>query len=113
MNIGRLRQRVTIQQYVASRDSVGDQIETWGDVAEVWADVRAKPVEETFIGGADREQDGVTYDVSIRYRSDVDATNRLLYDGRALDILGTADPTGRRRELRIICEYKPDVEGWT
>lgn len=39
----------------------------------------------------------------IRYRNAVDTTMRWVCDGRTYDILGAADPDGRKRELHMIC----------
>lgn len=66
-------------------------------------EVRGDAADEQLVGGG--VQAVARYTVRMRYRTDVTERNRLRRetDGLTLDILGVADPTGRREELVLAC----------
>jgi SPP1 family predicted phage head-tail adaptor len=113
MQAGLLRKRITFQQRTISRNSYGEQVFTWSNVVTVWADVRM-PVQadttEREEGPVNQVQATVLYDIDIRYRSGLDTTMRVLYEGRALDIHSIMDPDGRRQRLRLRCLAVVDPE---
>ena len=82
MNIGRLRDRVTIQTLKQTRDITGEILETWEDGHTLWA--------------------------SVRYRKDINATSRIKVStgplaGRVLNIIGQPLPDAARTRLEILC----------
>ena len=106
LTIGDLDRQVTIQQRSVARESTfGAEVVTWSTLATVWAKVvessTAPPVNP---GHADRL---AAYQrpmkVYIRWRSDVDPTLRLSYEGRLLQITGTAE-LNRRQWLEMACQ---------
>ena len=101
MQAGRLRHRVTLQRATESRDSFGQVVKTWADVATVWARVEALSGREYLEAQSLQRQ--VTTRMTIRWRSDVDAGLRALWRGRVYDIESAlADETGRR-SLTLMC----------
>lgn len=98
---GRLRHRVTIQSRTEARDSVGQPIATWADVATVWADIRDVSGREYLTAGADRAE--VSTKIVIRHRTDVDATCRVVHGSDTYDVRASLDPDGRRRMLQLMC----------
>ena len=48
---GRLRERVTIQQATATRNRIGETVQTWGTFAEVWASVEGLSGREVLQSG--------------------------------------------------------------
>ena len=99
---GQLRDRVTIQQPVRVRTAMGGTEDTWQDVTTVWASVRQPSSNELF--AAAQQQALVEHVVVIRYRTGIAANMRVMWRGRALDIVGEpADMDGTRRELRLRC----------
>lgn len=78
---GKLRHRVEIQKPSTAQDPVtGEMLVTWTKVAEVWAAVRPLSAREFMSAGA--EQSEVQGVIEIRYRSDVDATMRVVHRGQ-------------------------------
>ena len=103
MQAGKLRERVTIQEEVVTRDSFGAEVNPWVDAAAVWASVRPGASGERFISAADQVQATITHTVRIRYRSGLSPKQRLHWDGKYLGIQSVVDPDGRKRELVLLC----------
>ena len=97
---GRLNQTVTLQSRTTVQDAAGHDTITWTDIATVRAEVRALSAREFF--AAAQTQMEQTIKVRIRYRSDVDMTCRLVWQGRNHDITGVI-PIGRNDVLELLC----------
>jgi SPP1 family predicted phage head-tail adaptor len=77
-----------------TRDAFGAEVKSWGTLATVWAKVVAVSGSEQVSRAA-----GVAltlYEITLRYRDDVDTTLRVLYEGLTLEINAvlTSDDTG-------------------
>ena len=103
MEIGRLRERVTIEQPTLAQDSTGQALESWAAVRTVWAKI-------TFVAGRETEQDAalrteITHRVVARApaASDVTPAWRLRWGERLLYVrhVGQAE---RRDILTLLCE---------
>lgn len=103
MQAGKLRERVTIQQEVVTRDSFGAEVNPWVDVATVWASVRPGSSGERFLTAADQMQATITHTVRMRWRDGLGPKLRLLWEGKLLGIQSVVDPDGRKRELVVLC----------
>lgn len=106
MRIGPLRHRITIQSFTVSPDSVGEPIATWANLTTnptVWAEVTSVPAGERFVSGGEQLIATLTHKVRIRYRTDVTVKMRLIHNSRYLYIENAVDPTGRERELILLC----------
>lgn len=106
MRIGQNRHRVTIQSATVSQDANGEPIPTWANLASSpyeWADIQTKAAGERFISGAEQFQAAVSHTVKIRYRTDVTVQMRLIEGSRYLYIENVIDPTGKSRELALMC----------
>src|SRR5688572_27884693 len=102
MRSGDLRHRVTIQRKSSHLGQWGHE-SAWRDVATVWASVKAAGGGEKFDGTTAGVDGQSTYTVRLRYRSDLASTDRIICDGRVLDLTEVMDPEGRRRELVCRC----------
>lgn len=104
----RLRHRITFQKKVGSRDSEGVWTETWQnawldsetELADVPAEVLTGPGREFVAAGA--VQADVAARITCRWFPGLNASWRILWDGRIFNIGGEPDTdrTGRR-EWRI------------
>jgi SPP1 family predicted phage head-tail adaptor len=122
MNIGDLRNRVTIQRYDTTRDEAGQEIPDWKDLATVWASVQPLQGRERFI--AQQVQASLSHKVTIRYNRGwytewsfvtqnqiapigdqvkVSPKLRLVFDGRVLEINAVIDIEERHRFLELHC----------
>lgn len=98
---GEYRQKLIYQEVVKSRNTVGQLVETWTDVAVVWARVRPLSGREVFY--ARQVSSLATHEVTCRYRPGIKTTGRFVFSGRALNITGVLDSDSRRIELTIGC----------
>ena len=99
---GDLIHRVTVQETVRSDDGAGGHTLSFVGRATVSARVMGTGGREVM--EAKKLNPKITHVVRMRWRSDVDATQRLLFDGRALNIVAAYDPDGMRTELLVQCE---------
>jgi SPP1 family predicted phage head-tail adaptor len=103
IEIGELRERVTIQTPGAPVDDGGGGTTTfWTDLAEVWAAVR--PVSNAERYYAQQVEASTTHEIFIRWRGDVKNNMRVLHRGAVYDVTSVADVDGRRRFLKLMCE---------
>lgn len=109
MRAGDLRELVEIERATATQDGFGEPQPAWASVATVWACV----LPQRYTSGAEalsqalgREAVATTYTVTIYWRSDVVETDRLVWQGRELDIRRVIDPDGRRTWLELLCEQQ-------
>jgi SPP1 family predicted phage head-tail adaptor len=106
MQAGQLRHRIAIQTNTPSQDSYGQPVESWATAATVWAAVE-------MLGGRERmTAQQMESEASVRFRirrRDVNAQQRVSWDGRIFDIEAiTHDPTNRR-ETVLLCSEVQDV----
>jgi SPP1 family predicted phage head-tail adaptor len=84
MDVGKLNDRITIQQVAETRDAYGGVIETWTTVATVWARVQYRPGKEYF--KADQVNAEAAALFYIRYRTGIKRKMRISFDGGEWDI---------------------------
>lgn len=106
MKAGDLDRRITIQQNTGGPDSVGQIVDTWGNVAVVWAKIEWKNGSEEF-GSAQRSAKQ-TAEFTIRYRPGITPKMRVLYDGSAYDIEDVRET--ERRETLVLIAYAREVQ---
>ena len=80
-DVGRLRQRIELQEYVTTSDGQGGTTATWQELDTVWADI--KPV-----GGSERYEieslkGNITHTVRLRHYSGITNENRFIFNGKA------------------------------
>jgi SPP1 family predicted phage head-tail adaptor len=100
--IGDLARRVTLERPDAVDDAGGGFAVSWTPISEAWARIvssRASEGEE-----ADDLVSRVSHAVRMRWRSDVGAGWRLVFDGRYLRVRAAVDPDGAKRWLDLDCE---------
>ncbi len=100
MRAGRLDRRVTLQRRTVTRDSYGDENETWSDEATVWAAIRGMPGREYLAGDKFVQEARAVF--QIRWRAGVDPGMRLTYGGATYEIVSVTE-IGRRQGLELLC----------
>jgi SPP1 family predicted phage head-tail adaptor len=101
ITLGQLDQRLTLQSRAAGADVLGQPSGAWQTVATVWG--RARPLRSRELFAAGQVQNVSDVEFTIRYRSDVRATWRLLWRGTAHDITGEPiDIDGQRQWLQLL-----------
>lgn len=101
-----LKERVELQTQVQVRDAMGHVTRGWetreGD--RLWAKVL--PVSSRDRLTQQQRHAEVTHVVSIRFRSNVTPTNRILYRGRVLSIVSVINVEENKERLDLLCEEK-------
>lgn len=92
MQAGRLRHRVSLQRLQETRDpNTGAVITDWVELAKLWAEVA--PLSAREFAASQAVQSRVTARITIRYREDVTAKDRIVYRGQVYNIEGVlTDP---------------------
>jgi SPP1 family predicted phage head-tail adaptor len=99
---GRMDRRITFQTFTEARDSFGEPIKTWANLASVptvWARVSPLSGREVFAG--DQILGVADVEFEIRYRSDITVEMRVVYANENYDILSTQE-LGRLKGLRVM-----------
>ena len=99
--IGRMNQRVRIEQAVSVTDGHGGQSTSWTARAVVWALVEPLTSREAL--AAQQVTAVLSTAVTIWFRDDISVKDRICLRDRTLHIESYQDPTGRRDELRLLC----------
>jgi len=96
---GQLDRRITLRTASVSTDGFGQDVRTYSDLAQVWAKVEYRGIPKE---GEDTEKLTSVNKVrfTIRYRSDIDATNKISWKGNTYEIEGVS-LEGRERYLII------------
>jgi len=100
MNPGRLNKRVTIQSPSESQDEYGQPTQDWTDVCSTWAGIRAATSKEVYAASSFVSK--VSHVVTIRWRSGIEADQRILYRSRIFEIQAVSDPDESRVELNLL-----------
>ncbi len=99
--VGTLRDRVQIQrrEMVAMPD--GGHETLFLPVTSVWARVRSRSAR--IMRAGDGRAATSTHAVTLRFRKDVRPGDRIVYRGRALEVVEAEDINGRRAYLSCLC----------
>ena len=84
MNVGRMRYRIDIEDYISSTDLDGFVTEDWNNFATVWADIIPVSGKEYFSSAQILEE--VTNKIYIRYISSIKTTMRIIFGDRIFNI---------------------------
>ncbi|MCB0093964.1 MAG: phage head closure protein [Caldilineaceae bacterium] len=105
MRTGKLRNRITIQSESITRNTVGEEVISYVDLATVWAQVQGRGGQEKLIAQSNVVHDSVDYVVKIRFRDDVSLTHkqRIKHGSLYLQVLAVFDGDGTKRELVFLC----------
>lgn len=93
---GNLDRRIMLRSASITRDAFGQEVRTYGDLGQVWAKVDYRTTKEGEDGTKLTASNKVRF--TIRYRSDVDATTKVLWSGKTFEVEGVS-LEGRERYL--------------
>lgn len=100
MQAGRLDRLVTLQSRTVTRNAQGEDVASYADLATVWAEKFDLRGREFFAAQQSRAE--VTTRWRIRYRDDLRAVDRVVYDGTAYDVVSPPAEIGRRLGLELV-----------
>lgn len=101
-----LDQRIMFQRKVETRSATGDVVETYVDHASAYAAIDAEKANERFaneIFKADQLITSTEYTVWVYWRDDIDATMRIVWGSKILDIRTIPDQQRRGIHLALFC----------
>lgn len=105
MQAGNLRHRIAIQTNTPTQDSYGQPVESWATVATVWAAVDMLTGRELYT--AQQAQSEANVRMTIR-RRDVDAKQRVSWDGRIFDVESVIHDATNNRMTQLLCKEVQD-----
>lgn len=112
-DIGKLDRRITFQEKIIGTNASNEDEETgWQNIATnptVWARKDERIGNESY--RADKLVDHHTILFTCRYRSDITAVMRVVYEDRAYNIVAPPVEIARRRYLTVECESGGDFVG--
>ncbi|MDE9553812.1 phage head closure protein, partial [Xenorhabdus bovienii] len=76
MQIGKMRHRITLQDFIPIKLPSGQRMQEWQDTATVWAEVKHISGRELLASGASLSE--ATVRIWLRYRADVTSASRLV-----------------------------------
>ena len=101
MQAGRLDQRITIKQKVATQDTFGGETVTWTDVCTVWAQVSPVGGREYLQGKQLQEEQTVR--IRIRHRAGIVPAMRVHLGSRTFDIQDVQNIDTANKETVLMC----------
>ncbi|ALC92064.1 hypothetical protein AM500_21395 [Bacillus sp. FJAT-18017] len=106
MNPGQLNKRVTFLKLSDKRNGYGEVVkgaDNWKKVATVWANV--KPLRGRELYSALQTHSEATTKVTIRYRKDIDATMKIQYGTKELQLVTPPiNIDEKNRFLELVCK---------
>jgi SPP1 family predicted phage head-tail adaptor len=102
--IGRMRQRMTLQQAVRAPDGGGGATVTWTPVADVWAAL--VPIGGDERVDADALQGRASHEIWIRFRADAAPQMRFVFGTRVFDIRSVTDVDEAHRFQRCLTDER-------
>jgi SPP1 family predicted phage head-tail adaptor len=108
MNIGRMRQRVTLQTLVETTDSYGQRIESWVTQGSYWAFLKSLSGREAV--NAQQVKADVTHFLQMRYLGSLLATPgalpsmRILFNGRVFNLSWINNVDERNKTYEILAQ---------
>lgn len=99
--MGTLTDRVELKRRETIADGGGGHERIFVPVTNLWARVRSLSGRQGT--NADGRTVAISHSVVMRFRNDVVPGDRIVYRGRNLDVVSTADLNGRRAYLSCNC----------
>jgi len=99
--LGSLRERVELQTKTQTIDGAGGHQNTFVSLATVWARVSSDAGSITALDDARTAR--ISHTVVVRFRSDLQPGDRIIYRTEPLEIISAEDLNGRRAYLSCNC----------
>lgn len=97
--VGKMRERVEIYSQTQAVSAAGEITTTWTLVATIWA--RMEPLSGSALTLANRDDAQRFYNMTIRFRTDITTSSRMIWRTRKFDVASILDPTEQRQFLSV------------
>jgi SPP1 family predicted phage head-tail adaptor len=108
MDAGKLDRRIVLQRPTVTADETGQEVATWATLSTVWA------AKLNVSDGERMAASEVAAQIDLRFQirwsttvADLNAKDRLTFEGRIFDIVGTKE-LGRREGIEISASARAD-----
>lgn len=101
MRIGKLNRRVSLQAPVTHKDAGGQEIPAWTEISRPWTDIRYLSGRE--YATSDTTVSGATASIRMRYRTDLNAGMRIVYNGTIFNVLAVLPDEEDRDRVDLAC----------
>lgn len=102
MDIGRLRHRITLENYKLVQDGIGVERKQWHSLVTVWASVEPLSGREYFATAAEKGE--VTARITIRYQKNISPTMRVRFGERLFEVVSVINPQEKNIQLILMCK---------
>lgn len=102
---------MNIQTPVPTQNDFGEEIIEWSTLTTVWANVLPASGRESYVSAGEQQLAVITHRIQMRYRTDLNAKMRVVWEDRNLDIESVQDPTGKRGYLMVMCRENYEGAG--
>ncbi len=99
MEIGDLRQRITLEKQVTDVNESGFETESWAEVRTLWAGITNLHGREYFAAAAVQAENTVKF--TIRYLKGIDSGMRISFRGKKYNIIAIDNIKYQNRYLEI------------
>jgi SPP1 family predicted phage head-tail adaptor len=106
MRAGNLRHRVTIQESTPTRNSKGEEIDSWSTFGGGARAAAVIPLAGREAFNARQRHAEAELRIELRHLAGVTTKMRVSYDGRLFDILDVADIEERGRETHLLVKER-------
>lgn len=104
VDLGKLKDRITIESFPEARDEIGGSPTVWATHATRWAYI--KPISAREIAYAGGVAQRITHKIQIRFLSTLTTEMRIVFKGRHFNIHGIIDPEESHVWHVLDCEEK-------
>jgi len=99
--LGTLRERIELFRKDQSVDLAGGNVEAFVSLGSVWAKVEQK--NGTISAIADARSVGIYHNITIRFRTDLNPGDRIIYRSQNLEVISASDLNARKAYLVLKC----------
>lgn len=97
---GTLRHLAELQEKVETRTAGGGTSVTWQKVRDLWCYI--KPISVALDVRAGAREPTVTHEITARQEGDIDPTKRIVFEGRAFNLVGLPKDVDERGEYVVV-----------
>ena len=102
LSVGKMRERIVIQSQGRTTDLGGGAAVAWSTVATTWARIVPSSGSESFSGMQVTNTN--TFEITMRYRTNITTTNRILWGSRTFNIRSVINNNERDKYLTVVAE---------
>jgi|TARA_Y100000114_G_C11730800_1_gene313451 SPP1 family predicted phage head-tail adaptor len=100
-HVGNMRHRINLKRATNTTDTGGGMTQSFSTLKTLFASVKPISGKELYRHG--KLEESVTHEIMIRYRSDINTSDKILFDSREFNIRHIRNLDERKRYMLLIC----------